>query len=260
MQALRKWSACDAHHQRVFIMARKKNKKARPTTFGGRLRRLVLIAITAVVTLTLAVMLLFRWVPPPTTAFMVQERLSGVKIEYHWVPMTRISPSTALAVIASEDQNFFNHWGVDPEAIADAIEDNRSRQSPRGASTISQQVVKNLFLWPGHSYVRKAIEVYLTVAMELLWPKQRILEVYLNIAEMGKGVFGVEAAGRRFFHKAAADLNRRESATLATVLPNPKRMLAVRPSDYVRHRTGQIMRQMTALGGTRFLEQGLGGT
>ena len=238
-------------------MLRKKKKKPRPTTFWGRLRRLVIFSAAGMLVLTIIVVLLFRWVHPPTTAFMIQERLSGTKIDYRWVPMTRISPYTALAVIASEDQNFFNHWGIDLKAIADAIEDNRRRETPRGASTISQQVVKNLFLWPGHSYVRKAIEVYFTVVMELLWPKQRILEIYLNIAEMGNGVFGVEAAGQRFFHKAADDLNRRESATLAAVLPNPKQMVAARPSDYVRRRTWQIAQQMAALGGIRFLEQGL---
>lgn len=241
-------------------MPKKKKKKSNPTTFRGRFRRLVIMAMAvmaAMVALTLVVMLLFRWVPPPTTAFMIQERLSGTKIDYRWVPMTRISPYAALAVIASEDQNFFNHWGFDLKALVNAIEDNRTRKTPRGASTISQQVVKNLFLWPGHSYVRKAIEVSFTVVMELLWPKQRILEVYLNIAEMGRGVFGVEAAGRRFFHKAAADLNRRESATLAAVLPNPKLMNAKRPSDYVSRRIWQIVEQMTAIGGTRFLAQGL---
>jgi monofunctional biosynthetic peptidoglycan transglycosylase len=124
-----------------------------------------------------------------------------------------------------------------------------------GPSTISQQVAKNLFLWPGRSYVRKGIEVYFTLLMEMSWPKQRILEVYLNIAETGNGVFGVEAASQRFFHKPAARLNRREAATLAAVLPNPKRMHADRPSDYVIRRTWQIIEQMHALGGTGFLEQ-----
>jgi monofunctional biosynthetic peptidoglycan transglycosylase len=208
-----------------------------------------------VVLATLAIVLLLRWVPPPTSAFMLQQRLSGIAVDYRWVPMDRISPQAALAVIASEDQNFFDHWGLDLKAIAAAIEDNRSRRRPRGASTISQQVVKNLFLWPGRSYVRKGIEVYFTLLMEALWPKQRILEVYLNVAEMGPGTFGVEAAGRRFFHKSAARLNRRESATLAAVLPNPVRMRADRPSDYVNRRTWQIIEQMNALGGTAFLKQ-----
>lgn len=212
---------------------------------------------TAVIVLlvTVAIVLLLRWIPPPSSAFMLQQRLSGIAVDHRWVPMDRISPHAALAVIASEDQNFFDHWGVDLKAIADAIEDNRTRKRPRGASTISQQVVKNLFLWPGRSYVRKGMEVYFTLLMEMLWSKQRILEVYLNVAEMGKGVFGVEAASRRFFHKPAGRLNRRESATLAAVLPSPKRMLADRPSDYVSRRTRQIIGQMNALGGTGFLKR-----
>ena len=207
------------------------------------------------VLVTVAIVLLLRWVPPPTSAFMLQQRLSGTIVDYRWTPIDRISPHAALAVIASEDQNFFDHWGLDLKAIVDAIEDNRSRRRPRGASTISQQVVKNLFLWSGRSYLRKGIEVYFTLLMELLWPKARILEVYLNIAEMGNGVFGVEAAAQRFFHKPADRLNRREAATLAAVLPSPKRMSADQPSDYVIRRTWQIIEQMHALGGTGHLKQ-----
>ncbi len=208
-----------------------------------------------IVILSVMAVLVTRWVPPPTSAFMLQQRLSGIAVDYRWVPMERISPHAALAVIASEDQNFFDHWGVDLKAIADAIEDNRFRYRPRGASTISQQVVKNLFLWPGRSYIRKGIEVYFTLLMEVMWPKRRIVEVYLNIAEMGPGVFGVEAASQRFFHKPAARLNQRESATLAAVLPSPKRMFADRPSDYVIRRTWRIIEQMHALGGTGFLRR-----
>ncbi|MBR9984340.1 MAG: monofunctional biosynthetic peptidoglycan transglycosylase [Desulfosarcina sp.] len=209
----------------------------------------------SIVLVTVAIVLLLRWVPPPTSAFMLQQRLSGIVVDHRWTPMDRISPHAALAVIASEDQNFFDHWGLDLKAIVDAIEDNRSRRRPRGGSTISQQVVKNLFLWSGRSYLRKGIEVYLTLLMELLWPKARILEVYLNIAEMGNGVFGVEAAAQRFFHKPADRLNRREAATLAAVLPSPKRMAADRPSDYVIRRTWQIIEQMHALGGSGYLKQ-----
>ena len=207
-----------------------------------------------VILLSIGMVLVLRWLPAPTSAFMFRQQLSGVAVDYRWVGMDRIAPHAALAVIASEDQNFFDHWGIDLKAIADAIEDNRTRRRPRGASTISQQVVKNLFLWPGHSYVRKGIEVYLTVIMELLWTKTRILEVYLNIAEMGKGVFGVEAAAQRFFNKPASRLNRWEAATLAAVLPSPRRMFADRPSDYVSRRTWQIIQQMQALGGTDFLK------
>lgn len=233
-------------------MARRRKPKK---SWWSRLMGLLLKTAGLVMALTIGVTLLFRWFPPPTSAFMIQQRHSGIPVDYRWVPMNRISPHAALAVIASEDQNFFGHWGVDVKAIADAIEDNRTRKRPRGASTISQQVVKNLFLWPRRSYVRKGLEVYFTLLMETLWPKMRILEVYLNIAEMGTGVFGVEAAGQRFFRKPAGRLTRRESAALAAVLPNPKRMHADRPSDYVIQRTWQIIRQMKALGGISFLER-----
>jgi monofunctional biosynthetic peptidoglycan transglycosylase len=226
------------------------NRRSGWSVFNLMWKTAVFIALVTVV-----IVLVLRWVPPPTSAFMLQQRLSGIVVDYRWTSMDRISSHAALAVVASEDQNFFDHWGVDLKAIVDAMEDNRTRRRPRGASTISQQVVKNLFLWPGHSYVRKGIEVYFTLLMEILWPKTRILEVYLNIAEMGSGVFGVEAAGQRYFHKPAARLNRREAATLAAVLPSPRRMLADRPSDYVIRRTWQIIEQMHALGGVDFLKQ-----
>ncbi|MEJ2662154.1 MAG: monofunctional biosynthetic peptidoglycan transglycosylase [Desulfobacteraceae bacterium] len=210
-----------------------------------------LAAITVAANVVLVLQL--RWFTPPTSAFMLQQRMAGVRVHYQWVPLERISPYAALAVISSEDQKFFDHWGFDLKAIADAIEENRSRSNPRGASTISQQVAKNLFLWPGKSYLRKGIESYLTLLMELLWPKERILEVYLNISEMGRGVFGVEAASRRFFGRSAARLSMRQAATLAAVLPSPDHMQADRPSEYVRHRTWQIIQQMNALGGRSFL-------
>lgn len=216
--------------------------------------RLVWKTTALIILISAIVVLVLRWLPVPTSAFMLRQQLNDVDVDYRWVDMARISPHAALAVIASEDQNFFDHWGIDVKAIADAIAENRLRRRPRGASTISQQVAKNLFLWSGHSYVRKGIEVYLTLLMELLWTKARILEVYLNVAEMGKGVFGVEAAAQRFFNKPASRLSRREAATLAAVLPNPGRMFADRPSDYVRRRTWQIRQQMNGLGGIRFLD------
>ena len=230
-------------------------RKKRPTGWVKRFRRFLFKSVALFLALTVGMILILRWLPPPSSAFMVQQRFSGIAVDYRWVPMHRISPYAALAVIASEDQNFFIHLGIDLEAIVDAIEDNHTRQRNRGASTISQQVAKNLFLWQGHSYIRKAIEAYFTLVMELLWPKERILEVYLNIVEMGKGVFGVEAAGQRFFHKQALHLNRYESATLAAVLPNPKKMSADHPSDYVAHRTLQITQQMNVLEGPDFLNK-----
>jgi monofunctional biosynthetic peptidoglycan transglycosylase len=241
-------------------MPMKKKVKHTPRRTRRRLRSTVtsMVKATAVATAAAAVasvvlVLQLRWFTPPTSAFMIEQRMAGVRVHYQWVPLERISPYAALAVISSEDQKFFEHWGFDLEAIADAVRENRSRSNPRGASTISQQVAKNLFLWPGKSYLRKGIESYLTLLMELLWPKQRILEVYLNIAEMGRGVFGVEAASRHFFGRAAAHLNIRQAATLAAVLPSPDHMRADRPSPYVQQRTWQIIRQMNALGGRAFL-------
>jgi monofunctional biosynthetic peptidoglycan transglycosylase len=233
-------------------MVKRKKKK---NSWMGRLMRLLCKTAAVVLVLTIAVTLILRCVAPPTSAFMLRQRLAGTTVDYRWVPMEKISPHVALAVIAAEDQNFFDHWGVDLKAVADAIAANRNRKHPRGASTISQQVVKNLFLWPGRTYVRKGLEVYFTLLIEMIWPKQRILEVYLNIAEMGKGVFGVEAASQRFFHTSAARLNRQKAATLAAILPSPRRMSADRPSDYVVQRTWQIVGQMNALGGTGFLKR-----
>lgn len=203
---------------------------------------------------SVVVLLVLRWLPPPTSAFMLAKRWSGATVDYRWVPMKRISPYAALAVISSEDQKFFDHWGLDADAIADALNDRKTRGRLRGASTISQQVVKNLFLWPGRSYLRKGLEACLTVVMELLWSKQRILEIYLNIAELGRGVYGIEAAARRYFGTSAAHLSMHQAATLAAVLPSPERMHADRPSDYVRHRTWQIIEQMHGLGGLTFLK------
>jgi monofunctional biosynthetic peptidoglycan transglycosylase len=214
---------------------------------------LLKFAVAAVV-LSVLLILVLRWAAPPTSAFMIRQRLSGISADYRWVPMNRISPYAALAVIAAEDQNFFKHFGIDLQAVEDAIQERRSRARPRGASTISQQTAKNLFLWPGRSYLRKAIEAYLALIMETAWPKERILEVYLNIVEMGRGVYGVEAAARRFYNKPAAELSRREAATLAAVLPSPRKMFADHPSAYVNRRSREIMQQMKQLGGVGLLK------
>ena len=226
-------------------MPRRRKKKS------TRLRPILVFALkgaAVIIALTLMLTVVLRWMPPPTSAFMLHQHLAGREVDYRWAPLEQISPYAALAVISSEDQNFFDHRGVDFKAVRDAIEDNQTRRRPRGASTISQQVAKNLFLWQGGGYLRKAIELYFTLIMETLWPKERILEVYLNIAEMGRGVYGVEAAGRRFFGKPALRLTRREAATLAAVLPDPTDMAADRPSPYVRQRVRHILRQMELIG------------
>ena len=160
-----------------------------------------------------------------------------------------------LAVIASEDQTFPDHHGFDFRSIDKALDERERGRPVRGASTISQQVAKNLFLWPGKNWIRKGLEAYFTLLIETLWPKQRILEVYLNIAEFGKGVFGVGIASESYLRKPAARLSSYDAALLAAVLPNPKRLRANSPSTYVRSRQAWIMGQMRGLGGTALLQR-----
>jgi len=195
--------------------------------------------------------LVLRWVPPPTSAYML--RAAAGRAAYQWVSYNRISHHLPIAVVAAEDQKFPRHMGFDFNAIGKALDENKRRVRPRGASTISQQVAKNLFLWPGRSYLRKGFEAYFTVVIELLWPKRRILEVYLNIAEFGNGVYGVEAASRTYFNKPASQLYKSEAALLAAVLPNPSKLKAAAPSAYVRQRAMEIEAQMDQLGGPAYL-------
>ncbi|HAU4328392.1 monofunctional biosynthetic peptidoglycan transglycosylase [Citrobacter freundii] len=206
---------------------------------------------------------LFSVVPVPFSAVMVERQL-GAWLQGHfsyvahsdWVSMDDISPLMGLAVIAAEDQKFPEHWGFDVSAIEKALEHNeRNEKRIRGASTLSQQTAKNLFLWDGRSWVRKGLEAGLTLGMETVWSKKRILTVYLNIAEFGDGVFGVEAAAQRYFHKPASRLSLSEVALLAAVLPNPLRFKANAPSGYVRSRQAWIMRQMRQLGGESFMRE-----
>ena len=206
---------------------------------------------------------LFSVVPVPFSAVMVERQL-GAWLQGHfsyvahsdWVSMDDISPLMGLAVIAAEDQKFPEHWGFDVSAIEKALEHNeRNEKRIRGASTLSQQTAKNLFLWDGRSWVRKGLEAGLTLGMETVWSKKRILTVYLNIAEFGDGVFGVEAAAQRYFRKPASRLSLSEAALLAAVLPNPLRFKANAPSGYVRSRQAWIMRQMRQLGGESFMRE-----
>lgn len=201
-----------------------------------------------------------RWFPPPTSSFMLQHKFSRLDaklatVKYRWVDWGHISPYVGVAVIAAEDQRFAEHNGFDVEAIKDALEERLETGRVRGASTITQQVSKNLFLWPGQSWLRKALEAYFTVLVELVWPKRRILEVYLNIAQFGPSTFGVGAASEQFFAKPAADLSLPQSALLAAVLPNPRRMLVERPSTYVKRRVAWVSRQVDLLGGLGYLER-----
>jgi monofunctional biosynthetic peptidoglycan transglycosylase len=173
---------------------------------------------------------------------------SGVRpVAYEWTDWPAISRSAALAVLASEDQKFPTHFGFDVASIRDSIGARDGGGPVRGASTITQQVAKNLFLWSGRSFVRKGIEAYMTLVIEVFWPKRRILEVYLNVAEFGPGVYGVGAASRIYFEKSAADLTDAEAALLASVLPNPKLMRVDAPSQYVRKRQGWVIEHIGRL-------------
>ncbi|MGD9599721.1 MAG: monofunctional biosynthetic peptidoglycan transglycosylase [Steroidobacteraceae bacterium] len=216
--------------------------------------RAILLPGLAFVAVTALAVLVLRWVDPWTSAMMLESRIEArldgdrkYRVRYTWVDASRMSPACARAVVAAEDQLFAEHAGFDFEAIRKAAEHNARSKRVRGASTISQQVAKNLFLWSGRTWVRKGLEVWFTVLIEALWPKERILEVYLNIAEFGRGVYGVEAAAQTFWGKSARRLTRTQAATLAAVLPNPRRYRATAPSPYVQRRRDWILRQMSYL-------------
>ena len=222
------------------------------------LRWLALFLAGCIVLSWLAVLLL-RFVPPWTSAMMMERRvgawLHGEKdftLHYRWVPWEEISRQVPLAVVAGEDQRFPYHHGFDFDAIQTALDAHDDGKRLRGASTISQQTAKNLFLWNGRSFVRKGLEAYFTVLIETLWPKRRILEVYLNIAEFGDGIYGAAAASERYFHKTPAQLDAHDSALLAAVLPNPRRYRVDR-GGYVQQRAAWIERQAAQLGGPAYL-------
>ncbi|MCJ8502649.1 monofunctional biosynthetic peptidoglycan transglycosylase [Desulfatitalea alkaliphila] len=197
--------------------------------------------------------LVFRWVPLPTSAFILGHKWKGGKPEYTWVAWQYISEAMPIAVVAAEDQRFLDHRGFDFEAIKEAIKENRWRDKPRGASTLSQQVAKNLFLWHTSTWLRKGLETGLTVVIEICWPKKRILEVYLNVAQFGPRTFGVHAASRRYFGIPASRLDDRQAALLAAVLPSPGNYSLAPPSEFVRRRADQIQQQVRLMGGPAFL-------
>ena len=205
------------------------------------LRRIVL-AVAALVAALFAQIVIYRFAMPAWTPAMAVSALMGAPVRQSWVPLGRISPQLVRAVIASEDARFCNHRGIDFGELKAAIEDARSGATPRGASTITMQVVKNVFLWPGRSYVRKAIEMPLALVVDLVWSKRRILEVYLNIAEWGPGIYGIEAAARDTFSKSAQALTSREAARLAVVLPDPLDRDAAR----LAARTARVAQVVTA--------------
>ncbi|EPJ7088392.1 monofunctional biosynthetic peptidoglycan transglycosylase [Citrobacter amalonaticus] len=225
------------------------------------LRRIILRVVLVLAVFWGGGIALFSVMPVPFSAVMAERQVGawlqgdfGYVAHSDWVSMDEISPWMGLAVIAAEDQTFPDHWGFDVAAIEKALSHNeRNENRIRGASTLSQQTVKNLFLWDGRSWLRKGLEAGLTVGVETVWSKKRILTVYLNIAEFGDGVFGVEAAAQRYFGKPASRLTQSEAALLAAVLPNPLRFKAAAPSGYVRSRQAWILRQMRQLGGESFM-------
>ena len=234
--------------------------RRRPPVVAGFARRCGRLALVALA-LPILVVLALRWLDPPTSAFILArqwEQLRGGRaaaIHHRWVDFDRISPHLAVAVIAAEDQRFPDHFGFDLAAIGRALEHNAQGRTVRGASTISQQTAKNLFLWSGRSYLRKGLEAGLTLGLEMLWPKRRILEVYLNLAEFGDGVFGARAAAERIFHTSPDRLSRQQAALLASVLPDPGGLDAGHPSVHVQQKARWVRAQMEQLGGARLLDR-----
>jgi len=231
-----------------------------PRSLPRRIVHLAGLLIVSWVALSVLVVFVLRFVPPWTSAMIMERRVAalvtgetGFTYRHHWVPWERVSPQVGLAMVAGEDQKFPYHHGFDVDAIQDAIDAADEGKRLRGASTISQQVAKNLFLWNGRSFVRKGAEAYFTVLIEALWPKQRILEVYMNIVELGDGIYGVGAASGTFFHTTPDRLGVSQAARLAAVLPNPRRFHAEAPSAYVQRRAAWISQQMSQLGGPAYL-------
>ena len=222
--------------------------------------RIAGLAVVAWAAVTVLAVVALRWIDPPFTAFMIADRVSalvtgppGYDFAYEWRDWEQISKNAAIAVVAAEDQKFPEHRGFDLKQIDKALADRERGRRVRGASTISQQVAKNLFLWRGQSWFRKGIEAGITVLIEAAWSKQRILEMYLNIAQFGRGTYGVQAASQRYFDKDAARLSQAEAALLAAVLPAPTRYKANAPSNYVRRRQAWIQRQIASLGGSTYI-------
>lgn len=226
-----------------------------------RWKPVLVIALVGVLLVSLLITLPFRWLQPPITSFMLQAEIGGLgserqctSINQEWVDWQQIAPVVPLAVIAAEDQNFPSHWGLDFGAISAAIRERQNEGRVRGASTITQQLVKNLYFWPGQSWLRKALEAWLALIVEITWPKQRILEVYLNVVQFAACTFGVGAASKYFFHRPAVSLTAWQSARLAAVLPNPVRYRVDQATEYVQQRTAWILQQMRLLGGTQYLQ------
>ena len=241
-----------------------KKSSTKKISFGKRIlnffKWIIKFAILFFISTVLMVFAM-RWINPVTSSIMIQRQISGLfdgefeLVKYHWVDYDDISKFMPIAIVAAEDQNFPIHFGFDFKQIEKALKENKRGRRVRGASTITQQVAKNLFLWEGKSFIRKGIEAYFTLLIELLWDKKRILEVHMNIAEMGDKIFGVGTASVVYFKKPSSKLTISQAALLAAILPNPKRYSAVKPSGYVRGRQSWIIRQINSLGGADYLKE-----
>lgn len=219
-----------------------------------KILKTLLYTLAALFLISLLLVVLYRYVPVRYTPLMAlraseyKRKTEHVVRHHHWVPLDQISVHLIHAVVAAEDQRFFEHRGFDVEEIKKARRENLTRRRPRGASTITQQTAKNVFLWPRRSWIRKGLEAYFTFLIELFWSKERILEVYLNSIEMGKGIYGAEAVARQHFHRPASQLTRTQAALVAATLPNPLRFSSANPSAYILRRQGEILRQMDLMG------------
>lgn len=224
---------------------RKRARKKHPSPWRRRFSQVIIGLIGLVVVVPIVLSALYTIVPPPITPLMIIRLIDGHGIHKNWTPLEKIAPAAYRAVIASEDNRFCEHAGIDWDALGQVLNEYNAGKRLRGASTISMQVAKNVFLWPHRSYVRKALETYLTLLIEALWSKKRILEVYMNIVEWGPGVYGIEAAAQRYFQKSSSELTQREAAQLAVILPNPLRWSPhstdiKRRAYTIRKRMGQI--------------------
>jgi monofunctional biosynthetic peptidoglycan transglycosylase len=236
----------------VIRPARAKARKAAPWALGRLFRRLVMLVLAMVLIAPPLVAVVYRFVPPPITILMIERLFQGRGLDYRWRPLSEISPALAQAAVAAEDQRFCQHHGFDFKAMQKAMRRNertaaRGGDKLRGGSTISQQTAKNAFLWPGRSYLRKGLEAWCTVLIETIWGKRRIMEVYLNVAELGPGVYGAQAAADRYFHEDATDLTPAQAARLVAILPSPLKWKPVASGAYVARRSRHIDGAMGAV-------------
>jgi len=238
-----------------------KKRKSKLKEIIKKILKLILKIFLGIILLSVFSVILLKWINPVTSSIMIQRKINALvtfkerqMIAYEWFNYDDISKQMPLSVIAAEDQNFPFHFGFDFEQIGKALEQHDRGRRLRGASTITQQVAKNLFLWEGRSFIRKGLEAYFTLLIELLWSKERILEIYLNITEMGDMIFGVGAASQIYFRKTPDKLTSSQAALLAAVIPNPIRFSVKRPSGYILRRQSWILEQMSSLGGTDYLK------